>query len=330
MKRKKIIRLAIIATLITVVGAAHWMTPAVQPQLLVFHVVFRKLFVLPIVLAAIWFEITGSLLSVIAVSAIYLPHVLLQWSGQPGENINQLGEMVTLWVIAVLSGIFAKIEKGALRDVAKTHEGSLLAMVAALDAREHDTELHSLRVRQYALRLGREMGLKKKQMQILGQGALLHDIGKIGTPDAILLKPGPLDDEQWHIMKQHPETGRHMLLTVPFLKDAAEIVYCHHEHYDGSGYPRGLTGEQIPLEARIFTVADVFDALSSDRPYRKKMSYEDVKEEIIKGSGTHFDPKVINAFLQISDDKWTEIEKQVSERAAAITGQDCNLLENAV
>jgi len=203
-------------------------------------------------------------------------------------------------------------------------------IVAALDAREHDTELHSLRVREYALRLGRKLGLDKRQMQILGQGSLLHDIGKIGTPDAILLKPGPLDDEQWRIMRQHPEIGRGVLLSVPFLRDAAEIVHSHHEHYDGSGYPRGLAAEQIPLGARIFAVVDVYDALSSDRPYRKKMSYGEVREEIKKGSGTHFDPRVVEAFMQISASQWNEIENNVSDRAAYITGQDYNLLETQV
>ena len=322
---KKIVRLATISFLILILGAAHWITPTAPHYLHTFHVMFSKLFILPIVLSAIWFEITGAVLSTLVISIIYIPHVFLQWGGPFPENVNQLGEVVTIWVVAVLSGIFSRIEKGNLREIAQTYEGSLLAMVAALDAREHDTELHSLRVREYALRLGRELGLNKHQTQVLGQVALLHDIGKIGTPDDILLKPGRLDDKEWQIMKEHPQTGRKVLLSVPFLKDAAEAVYCHHEWYDGSGYPRGLRGEQIPLEARIFAVVDVFDALSSDRPYRKKWNFEQVKEEIVKGSGTHFDLEVVKAFMRISASEWGLIAKRVSERAAYVTDGNYDL-----
>ncbi len=285
---------------------------------------FSKLFILPIVLAAIWFEIAGAQLAALVISIIYVPHVFMQWGGPFPENVNQLGEVLTIWVVAILSGIFSKIEKGNLRKIAETHEGSLIALVAALDAREHNTRLHSLRVKEYALRLGFEIGLDKKQMQILGQMALLHDIGKIGTPDEILLKPGRLDDREWHLMKEHSQTGRKILLSVPFLKNAAEAVYCHHEWYDGSGYPRGLRGSQIPLEARIFAVVDVFDALSSDRPYRKKWDYQRVEDEIIKASGTHFDPEIVKVFLQISEHQWKIIAKNVSLHAANLTGQEIN------
>jgi len=134
MSRKKRIRLATIVTLILIVGLAHWITPTAQPQLLIFHVMFRKLFVLPIVLSAIWFEIPGAIWAAFIISIIYVPHIFLQWGGQSAENVNQIGEVVTIWVIAVLSGIFSKIEKGALRDAAETHEGSLIALVAALDS----------------------------------------------------------------------------------------------------------------------------------------------------------------------------------------------------
>lgn len=321
-------RIIIILLMVSAVTTGHWWTPRSE-HLLIAHVILRKLYFLPVVTAAIWFNLRGSILTAMLVTFLYSLHVIFQWRGATFENINQIGEIATIWVLAISSGIFVRIEKDAFRDVARTHEGSLLALVAALDAREHDTELHSLRVRAYALRLGRELGLDQNKMQILGQASLLHDVGKIGTPDGILLKPGPLDDDEWKIMRQHPETGRRLLLSVPFLKDAAEIVYSHHERYDGSGYPRGHSGEQIPFGARIFAVADVFDALSSDRPYRKKMSYEEVKEKIKKESGAHFDPKVVEAFMQVSASEWDEIEKRISARAAHLTGQNYNLLENA-
>lgn len=327
--RQRHIRIIVLLFLVLAVTFGHLWTPR-DEYLRIAHVVLRKLYFLPVVIAAIWFNLRGSILTAILVTFLYSLHIVFQWKGETFENINQIGEITTIWVLAISSGIFVRIEKNALRDVAETHEGSLLSLVAALDAREHDTELHSLRVRAYALRLGRELSLDKDKMQILGQASLLHDVGKIGTPDGILLKPGPLDDEEWHVMRQHPETGRRVLLSVPFLREAAKIVYSHHERYDGSGYPKGLAGEKIPLGARIFAVVDVFDALSCDRPYRKKMSYEEVMEEIKKGIGTHFDPRVIEAFMQISAFEWNNIEKQISERAAYITGQNYNLLETQI
>jgi len=305
------VHLVTVGLLILVVGLSHWITPVTHHRLHIVHVILRKLFVLPIVLAAIWFELSGAIVAAAIVSLVYVPHVFVQWGGQTAENINQLGEVATIWVLAVVSGIFARIEKSALRDVVATHEGSLIALVAALDAREHHTELHSLRVKEYALRIGHELGVGSEEMHVLGQASLLHDVGKIGTPDSILLKPGPLDDEEWRIMRQHPETGQRLLLSVPFLRDAAEIVRCHHERWDGSGYPRGLRGEQIPLLSRIFAVADVFDALTCDRPYRTAMSCEEAQEEIRKESGTLLDPGVVDAFLGVTCSEWNQLADSV-------------------
>lgn len=319
---KKISRLVTISLLIVTLAAAHWLTPTTPHSLHTLHVMFSKLFILPIVLAAIWFEITGAVLSALIISIIYVPHVFLQWGGPFPQNVNQLGEVITIWVVAILAGIFSRIEKNNLREIARTHEGSLIAMVTALDAREHNTQLHSLRVREYAIKLGHEIGLDKHQMRVLGQMALLHDIGKIGTPDQILLKPGQLDEKEWHLMKEHAQTGYKILLSIPFLKNAAEAVYCHHEWYDGSGYPRGLRCGQIPLEARIFAVVDVFDALSSDRSYRKKWNYQRVKDEILKLSGSHFDPEIVKAFTLVSEQQWSNIAKGVSERAAYMIGEE--------
>lgn len=317
-------RIACLLILIGEIAAAHWLLPHNSYYLHAFHIVFCKFYFLAAVLAAIWFNLKGSILAAALITLLYSLHVIFQWRGELSDNINQVGELATIWLTAILSGIFVRIEKKALRDVSEAHEGSLIALAAALDAREHDTELHSLRVKAYALRLGREIGLDQEKMQVLGQASLLHDVGKIGTPDNILLKPGSLDDEEWKIMRQHPQIGQRILLSVPFLKDSAEIVYCHHEKYDGSGYSRGLEKEQIPIESRVFAVADVFDALTSNRPYRQGMSYEETKDLIEKESGKHFDPKVVEAFMRVSSSEWNEIEKQVSEHAACITCREDN------
>ncbi len=135
----------------------------------------------------------------------------------------------------------------------------------------------------------------------LQRGALLHDIGKIGIPDAILRKPGALDDDEWEVMRKHPEFGRRMLAGIPFLNRPLDVIYTHQERYDGTGYPQGLAGEVIPLGSRIFAVADTFDAITSDRPYRKAQSLEVARQVIRDNSGTQFDPKVVDAFLSLPD-----------------------------
>ncbi len=302
----------LICILVALVGLSHWLTPVSHHRLHAIHVLLRKMFVLPIILAAVWFELRGAVLACMLVTLVYVPHILLQWAGNAGENINQIGELGTLWLVAVLAGALVRREKRALIEVAKTHEGSLLALVAALDAREHATELHSLRVRAFAVRVGTQLSMGPRQLRALAQAAILHDIGKIGIPDHILLKPGALEEEDWVVMRRHPEIGRRILSTVPFLAPVAEIVYCHHEKYDGTGYPRELKGHRIPFAARVYSVTDVFDALTSDRPYRQSVSVEEARQVIRDGSGTHFDPHVVEAFLAIPSQEWSRIRLSVA------------------
>jgi HD-GYP domain-containing protein (c-di-GMP phosphodiesterase class II) len=306
------IRQIFLIALLLLIGLLHWITPISHGELHVIHVFLRKSFVIPIVLAAIWYEIKGSVGIASLVSLVYLPHIFLQWSGQYAENINQIGELASLWIIAILSGFFVRIEKNALREVADTHEGSLIALVAALDAREHETELHSLRVQAYSLKIADQFELDEQIRVILIHASLLHDIGKIGIPDNILLKPGPLDETEWQTMKQHPTIGYRLIQSIPFLKQASQTVYCHHEKFDGSGYPCGLKGDEIPLTARIFAVADVFDALTSDRPYHKKISHEDAFKVIVDNKGKHFDPHVVEAFMSIPYDEWQQIDQRLA------------------
>jgi putative nucleotidyltransferase with HDIG domain len=167
----------------------------------------------------------------------------------------------------------------------------------ALDLRDKETEGHTQRVTEMTLKLARLFGLSEADLVQVRWGALLHDIGKMGVPDGILLKPGPLTDEEWVAMKKHPVFAYEMLSPIHYLRLALDIPYCHHEKWDGTGYPRGLKGEQIPLTARIFAVVDVWDALTSDRPYRQAWSEEKAREHIQAGAGTHFDPQVVNTFF---------------------------------
>ena len=308
------LRLAIICLLLLTVGLAHWLTPIELPVFHGVHVAMRKIFILPVVLGAVWFNLRGALVTACIASAVYVPHVVMQWSGYPAENINQAGELATIWTVALLSGWLVGREKSVLKQLLNSHRGAVHALVAALDAREHDTELHSLRVQAYALRLGRELSLPESQLEVLAQGALLHDIGKIGVPDHILLKPGPLNEQDWQAMRQHPEIGQRMLASVPFLEEAIEIVAAHHEHYDGSGYPRGLRGDEIPLTARVFAVADAFDAITTDRPYKAPLTVEEAQRRIEQDRGSHFDPMVVDSFLKVRTIEWKQIARQLGQR----------------
>jgi len=171
------------------------------------------------------------------------------------------------------------------------------ALAAALDAREHETGLHSKRVACHTLVLARRFTSDPEHLRQAYWGALLHDIGKIGIPDSILHKPDPLDESEWKVMRTHPETGARILSGVPHLAAAAQIVLCHEERFDGSGYPRGLAGDAIPLWARLFAVIDTLDAITSDRPYRRSNSFDAAHAEITRQSGSQFDPVAVDAFL---------------------------------
>lgn len=171
------------------------------------------------------------------------------------------------------------------------------ALAEALDARERETGHHSKRVACHTLVLARHFTKEPAKLRQVYWGALLHDIGKIGIPDAILLKHGALTDEEWRVMRLHPEIGHRILSKVPVLEPAAEIVLTHEERFDGSGYPRGIGGNTIPIWSRLFAVIDTLDAMTSDRPYRKALSFEEAKAEIVAKSGAQFDPAAVNAFL---------------------------------
>ncbi len=196
------------------------------------------------------------------------------------------------------STLFEELQR-TLAELKQSYDATIAGWSRALDLRDHETEGHSERVTELTLRLARWMGLPESQIDHIRRGALLHDIGKMGVPDDILLKPGPLSVDEWAIMRQHPVYAFRWLSAIPFLQPALDIPYAHHERWDGSGYPRGLRGEQIPLAARIFAVVDVWDALRSDRPYRLAWTEEQTIAYLRSLSGTHFDPQVVTAFLDM-------------------------------
>src|SRR5437764_800410 len=195
----------------------------------------------------------------------------------------------------------------ALDSLENAYRTTLQALTAALETRDAETHGHSERVVTFSLRLGRECGLNAPQMKALEFGSLLHDIGKIGVPDAILRKPAKLTDEEWVRMREHPLHGQQILREIEFLEAAARVVAEHHERWDGSGYPIGLQGAEIDLNARIFAVADAFDAMTSDRVYRLGRPYEAAAEELDKWSGRQFDPQIVEAFHRVPREDWEEL-----------------------
>jgi putative two-component system response regulator len=204
------------------------------------------------------------------------------------------------------------------RELEASYESTLEALITALDFRDNETHGHSRRVVEYAVIVAQTMKIGEPELTWIRRGAILHDVGKIGVPDAILRKPGKLDAAEWEEMKRHPEMGYRMLKHIGFLKPALEIVHCHQERWDGSGYPHALKGEQIPLGARIFAAVDTFDAMTSDRPYRAALSIQDARDEIRRFSGIQFDPKVAEAFLSIEEGVWREIRESVHRRIDAL------------
>lgn len=201
--------------------------------------------------------------------------------------------------------------RAALDELEETYNATLEALSAALDARDQETEGHSRRVMAYTLALAEAMGVDEQAHDAIRFGALLHDVGKIGVRDQILLKAGPLEDSDWVEMRDHPIIGYRMLRGIGFLEQAIPIVLCHHERWDGSGYPRGLAREEIPLAARLFAVADTLDAITSHRPYRPAKSFSEAKTEIARGSGSQFDPQVVEAFLCIPEEMWISLRDSV-------------------
>ena len=187
------------------------------------------------------------------------------------------------------------------RELEKAYQATLEGWVRALDMRDKETEGHTQRVTKLTERLARSMGVDGDELLHIRRGALLHDIGKMAIPDGILLKPGKLTDDERLLIQQHPLYAYEMLNPIDFLLPAIDIPYCHHEKWDGTGYPRGLSGEDIPFSARIFPVIDVWDALISDRPYRKGLPQDEVRHHIQADSGKHFDPRVVNAFFELGD-----------------------------
>jgi len=219
------------------------------------------------------------------------------------------GELRVLMVIADMAAnavqraaLFEDLQKSS-HELEQAYDRTLEGWSRALELRDRETEGHTRRAAEYTVALGRALGMNEDSLLHVRRGALLHDIGKLGIPDKILLKPGPLSDEEWSIMRLHPTYARQLIEPIPYLRQALEIPYCHHEHWDGSGYPQGLKGEQIPLAARIFCVVDVWDAITSNRVYRPAWPLERARQYLVQNAGVQFDPRVVEMFFKVVDER---------------------------
>jgi response regulator RpfG family c-di-GMP phosphodiesterase len=203
-------------------------------------------------------------------------------------------------------------------ELEEAYRQTLWALGSALESRDVETNAHSFRVMKYSQALAAAMGINGKALKDIEYGVFLHDIGKIGVADAILFKPDKLTEEEWDVMREHPARGRYLLAGIKFLEGGLDIVYSHHERWDGQGYPQGLRAESIPLGARIFAVGDTLDAMTSDRPYRKALDYETARNEIITNSGIQFDPEVVKVFHDFDDVDWGRLREEAEELAESI------------
>jgi HD-GYP domain-containing protein (c-di-GMP phosphodiesterase class II) len=223
------------------------------------------------------------------------------------EQRNFLETLAGQAAIAIDSAELFDNLQGSNAELMMAYDETIEGWSHAIDLRDEETEEHSRRVMELTIKMANQMGFGQKEMVHIRRGTLLHDVGKIGVPDNILRKTGPLSEDEWLVMRKHPQFAYDMLVPISYLKPALDIPYCHHEKWDGTGYPRKLKGEQIPLSARIFSVVDVWDALTSDRPYRKAWAENAALEYIQAQSGISFDPKVVDMFLkEVYTAEWGE------------------------
>jgi putative nucleotidyltransferase with HDIG domain len=232
-----------------------------------------------------------------ATSRVAEGNLAVQVKVDSDDEISSLAESFNSMISSIKESKLKLVE--AHNEVVNAYDLTIMGWAKALELRDKETEGHCRRVMEMTLRLAQAMGVDDAKLKDIRRGALLHDIGKLGIPDSILLKPGSLNDEEWEVMRMHPVYSYDMLKSIEYLQSAIDIPYSHHEKWDGTGYPRGLKGEEIPLSARMFAIVDVWDALSSDRPYRKAWPEDQIIDYLRSSAGSHFDPKVVEVFFEI-------------------------------
>lgn len=289
-------RVALLGVSVLVLGVTHFAIGTGTHPAHVVHVILGGHYLLPIIAGALWFGLGGGVAVSLAVSHVYLAHVLLSWSNRPMENVNQYTTIGVYLLVGAVSGFLVERERRAQREV--IIEG-IASLSNALGYRDEYTREHSERVARLAVRIGRRRGLSDQRLEVLRLASLMHDVGKIGIPDDILLKPKELTPEERARIERHPVLAAEILRPILGAREIAEIVLSHHECPDGSGYPRGLVGDLIPLEARILRVADVFTALKDSRVYKPTMATAEVMKRLDDLAGAKLDTKSVEILGQL-------------------------------
>ncbi|HEX9850880.1 HD-GYP domain-containing protein [Candidatus Deferrimicrobium sp.] len=304
-------RIVAAAILLVAISVVLYSLPERSPEGIGSREIVRKFYLLPIFLSAMWFGARGAVFATVSATLVCGGLAGNDWPAEVSSQIARVGEVAVFWLVGGLSASFFEQQMRFVGKIEVANDNTLIALASALDVREHNTGVHSQRVADYMLRLARETGERDKDtLDDFWRGALLHDVGKIGIPDKVLLKPGPLSEEEWVVMRNHPEVGAVMLRKIEFLRGPSEIVLSHHEWYDGAGYPGNLKGAQIPLGARLFAVIDVYDALTTDRAYHTGRSHTDALAKIREKSDNHLDPAIVAAFVKIPFEELREIAKK--------------------
>ena len=297
----------LLVVLVLILSALHFAIPVRTHPLHVIHVIFQGLYLLPIVAAAVWFGRRGGVGTAVAVSVLYSTHILVSWAHQPMENVNQVAMIGVFLAVGTIAGVLVDRQESERRrrveaEQRAAREGIVQAfagLLAALGVRDEYTRVHSEHVASLAVRIGRARGLPDEQVEALRLAALVHDIGKIGVRDDILLKPHELSREERAMVERHPVVAAEILRAIGGTAAIADIVLCHHECPDGSGYPRGLYADQIPTAAAVLRVADVFSALTEQRVYKAALTIDAALDHMSQLAGTKLDGVTVQTLRTI-------------------------------
>lgn len=284
------------------ISLAHFLVPH---HYLVIHTFLRRLYYIPIILTGLFYGLRKVSYIIGFIIAIYVPFVIIHWKNQLlPANLEEIYEILIFVAVGTITGYLSDKERERRIEVQEAYHDTVIRLATAAEYRDETTGAHLHRMSRYAEVIAKNMGLPPKQVELVKLAAPMHDIGKIGIHDNILLSKGKLKDDEFDIMKTHTEIGHQILKdsNSPLLKTAETIAWTHHERYDGSGYPRGLCGEDIPLEGRVAAVADVFDALTTFRPYKPEYKITESIKTMEKEIASHFDPRVFEAFLKGMDE----------------------------
>jgi putative nucleotidyltransferase with HDIG domain len=301
-------RLKALAILVAVSGltGAHFLVAHGTHGLHEIHIVLGGMYLIPIVAAALWFGLRGGLATTAVISLAYYAHIRLSWPNQPMENANQFAMIVVYWIVGTVAGVLVNLETQERERRIKAERETIIQGIAglsnALRFRDEYTRKHSEHVSRLAVRIGKRLGLSEERLDLVRLAGLVHDVGKIGIRDDVLLKPHDLSAEELAAIKQHPIIAAEILGPIRGAKEIADIVLAHHECPDGSGYPRGCKGEEIPVEARVVRVADVFSSLIEERPYKPAMEVKRAMETVKELAGTKLDVEGVRVLQELVDE----------------------------